>query len=91
MEHFSGDQEEEEKRKWWNDQTSVATARDHAILSGLLFGYRNGGFDNVSISLQPAKFPRELFHKAMSIQEAVNTIIDKLSVDNEFLASAFEE
>ena len=81
-----------EKSSWWRDPESVATAKDYAILNGLLFGRRDGeGCTNVSISLQPAKFPRELFQKAVSNQEAVNTIVDVLSTDYEFLASAFKE
>ena len=70
----------------------MATAKDYAILNGLLFGLRDGaGCTNVSVSLQPAKFPRKLFQKVVSNQEAVNTVVDALSTDHEFLTSVFKE
>ena len=80
------------KSSWWRDPESVATAKDYAILNGLLFGYRDiEGCTNVSVSLQPAKFPQELFQKVVSNQEAVNVVVDALSTDHEFLTSAFKE
>ena len=63
----------------------------YAVLNRLLYGSQDGGCTNVSISLQPAAFPHQLFHKVMSNQEAVNTVVGTLSMDNEFLTSAFEK
>ena len=81
-----------EKSSWWRDSESVSTAKDYAILDGLLFGRDAGkGCTNVSVSLQPAKFPQELFKKVVLNQEAVNTVVDALSTDHEFLTSAFKE
>ena len=90
MEPLSG-HDDGDGRSWWRDPRLLATAKDYAVLNGLLYGSQDGGCTNVSISLQPAAFPHQLFHKVMSNQEAVNTIVDALSKDNEFLTSAFKE
>ena len=83
--------EEDEVQYWWRDAASVATARDYALLTGLLFKSDGDGCHNLPISLQPTKFPEWLFHKAVRIQEAMNTVVDALSLDHEVLSSAFEK
>ena len=83
--------EEEEGRYWWRDPASLATARDFALLSGI-FKIADGDESLIlPISLRPAKFPEDLFHKAVKLQTAINTIVDAISSDHEFLNAAFEK
>ena len=45
---------------------------------------------NVSVTLTPSKFPAELFHFAHNIQRSINTLIDAVSRDDQFLNSVLE-
>ena len=83
--------EEEGGGNWWRDPASIATVRGFALLSGIAEQCDGGGCTTVPLSLQPAKFPKELYHKAVSIQMAINTVVDAMSMDDEVLSSAFEK
>ena len=85
------EEEKDEVQHWWKDAASVATARDFALLTGLLFQPDGNGCHNLPVSLQPTKFPEQLFHKAFRVQEAMNTVVDALSSDHEALSSAFKK
>ena len=82
---------EEEDVHWWRDAASVATVRDFALLSGLLFQPDGVRYTNLPVSLRPTQFPERLFHKALRVQEAMNTVVDALSLDHEALSSAFKK
>ena len=85
------EEEEEGGGYWWRNPASVATIIDFALISGCLYRRNGEGCTTVSLSLQPAKFPEELYHKAVSIQMAINTVVDAVSMDDEVLGSAFEK
>ena len=76
---------------WWRDPSHVQAVRHYAQMSGLL--YRSKPLDgnaavNISVTLQPAKFPKELFDLVWSIQPDLNEVLDAVSRDLQFLEEA---
>ena len=45
---------------------------------------------NIAITLQPSKFPQELYDLAWSIQTDLNELIDAVSRDHEFLEESLQ-
>ena len=77
--------------EWWQQEQNIVAVRDYAIQNGLLLRATKDPKDDrcvhVALTLVPSRFPEELFHLAHEIQEDINTVIDAVSRDHEFLTS----
>ncbi len=82
------------KMEWWEDKKAVKAIRDFAILRGLIKWSSSNPCDslvvNLSVSLTPFKFSRDLFHQARSIQRDINLLVDAISRDYQFLLETLE-
>ena len=83
-----------DENDWWTSKSNIQAIRDFAMLQGLIVKATNHPSDcsvvNVSVTLTPSKFPAELFHLAHNIQRSINTLIDAVSRDDQFLNSVLE-
>ncbi len=75
--------------EWWKNQEAVEVIKDFATLQGLIKKSSSDPDDssvvNVSVSLTPFKFSRDLFNQARSIQKHINLLVDAISRDHHFL------
>lgn len=74
-----------------NDQPNVHAARQLAHVCGVLSRAEpvsDNKAVNVPLTLRPYNFPRELFQLVWDIQPHLNSLVDALSRDTEFLEEA---
>lgn len=79
-----------ESRFWWRDSSAFRGARDYAVFTGLHFMAEDGYCTNISMTLQPSMFPKDLFEYAVKVQPGFNTVIDAASKDHDFLLQCFD-
>lgn len=76
---------------WWQDKANIAAIRDYALQSGLLLKRTGDPKDDscvqISVTLSASKFPAELFHLAYDIQSDINSVVDEISCDHEFITN----
>ena len=81
-------------QEWWKSSANISAIKDYAIQQGLLVKATRDLSDetvtNVSVTLTPSLFPRELFDLACSIAADLNSLVDHVSRDQQFLESALE-
>ena len=77
------------RQHWWESEATIESIRDYAIQSGLLIkaSGQEGRAVNIPVTLLPSKFPQELFELAYDIAPGINSLIDAVSKNNEFLES----
>lgn len=80
---------------WWKDPATIQAIRHHAHLSGLLYRPLHLPISsqlagNMSVTLQPSKFPEDQFHQVWDVQPSVNSLVDAVSRDVQFLKEALE-
>ena len=80
---------------WWQDPGNIRAIREYAHLAGLLVrsstdNEENHSAMNIAVTLQPSKFPQELYDLAWSIQTDLNELIDAVSRDHEFLEESLQ-
>ena len=82
------------KQEWWKSSVNISAIKDYAILQGLLVKATRDPSDetvtNVSVTLTPSLFPRELFDLACSIAADLNSLVDHVSRDEQFLENALQ-
>ena len=82
------------RQRWWESEAAIESIRDFAVQSGLLIkasGKEEGRAVNVPVTLLPSKFPQELFELAYDIAPGINSLVDAISKDNEFLESTLKK
>lgn len=79
---------------WWDSRANIEAIRDYAIQQGLIIKATNDPSDgrvvNVSVTLTPSIFPKELFDSACSIAADVNSLVDAVSRDHQFLENTLQ-
>ena len=70
---------------WWKDIRNLQDARCYARLKGLLYLSENNSAVNPPLTLQPHNYPQELYEELWALQPAVNSLVDAVSRDLEFL------
>ena len=82
------------KQEWWRSSANISAIKDYAIQQGLLVKATRDPSDetvtNVSVTLTPSLFPRELFDLACSIAADLNSLVDRVSRDEQFLENALQ-
>ena len=82
------------KQEWWKSSANISAIKDYAIQQGLLVKATRDPSDetvtNVSVTLTPSLFPRELFDLACSIAADLNSLVDRVSRDELFLENALQ-
>lgn len=81
--------------EWWKDPTTIQAVRQYAQLAGLLYcplpnSIANTSTVNVTITLHPSKFPKELYDFVWEIQPHMNSLVDAVSRDHDFLKEALD-
>ena len=81
---------------WYKDLSALREIVDFAINSGLIIKPSAELRDataavTIGLCLTPSHFPRELFSLGCDIQPALNLMIDTISRDHSFLATALEK
>ena len=80
--------------EWWEDERAFEAIRDFVVLHGILKKSSHDPGDlnvtNLSVTLTPFHFPEELFHHACSIQTSINSLIDAVSLDIQFLSTVLK-
>lgn len=76
---------------WWKDARNVQAAQYYARLKGLML--RSDSTEgnvamNYPLTLQPHNFPQELYEEVWALQPAVNSLLDAVSRNLEFLEEA---
>ena len=80
-------------QEWWQDPETVKSIRYYAHVSGLLYHSRNlseNSFVNLPLTLQPWRFPKEVYELVWEIQPHLNSLIDAVSRDTEFLRESLK-
>ena len=81
-------------QEWWNSGANISAIKDYAIQQGLLVKSTRDPSDetvtNVSVTLTPSLFPKELFDLACSIAADLNSLVDCVSRDELFLENALQ-
>ena len=81
-------------QEWWKASADISAIKDYAIQQGLLVKATSDPSDetvtNVSVTLTPSLFPRELFDLACSIAADLNSLVDAVSRDEKFLENALQ-
>lgn len=78
---------------WWRDEANLASVRHYAHMSGLLYRSRvlkDNSAVNITVTLQPWRYPEELFQLVWDVQPDLNAAIDAMSRDLKFLEEALE-
>ena len=88
---------------WWNDPAAIQAVRHYAHTAGLLYCLpppppptssssrsANTAAVNIAVTLQPSKFPKELYELAWAIQPDINSLVDAVSRDLDFLKEALD-
>ena len=82
------------KQEWWKSSANISAIKDYAIQQGLLVKATRDPSDetvtNVSVTLTPSLFPRELFDLAHSIAADLNSLVDHVSRDELFMENALQ-
>jgi hypothetical protein len=82
------------KQEWWKSSANISAIKDYAIQQGLLVKATRDPSDetvtNVSVTLTPSLFPRELFDLACSIAADLNSLVDRVSRDEQFLEDSLQ-
>ena len=77
--------------EWWASRDNIEAIKDYAIQHGLIIKATNDPSDvtvtNVSLTLTPSLFPEELFELACLIAVDINSLVDAISRDTQFLES----
>lgn len=73
---------------WWKDVRNIQAAQCYARLKGILYSSDNNVAVNPPLSLYPCNFPQELYKKIWTLQPAMNSLVDAVSRDLEFLEEA---
>lgn len=82
-------------KEWWRDQANVHAIHHYAHMAGLLF--KPPGKDgkdaitNIPVTLQPAKFPEELYQLVWQLQPDFNYLLDAVSRDTQFLEESLQK
>ena len=76
--------------EWWRDEDNVLAIQHYAHLAGLLYHLpgRPGVLGNIPLTLQPANFPKELFQLVWELQPQLNSLVDAVSRDTQFLSDS---
>ena len=82
------------KQEWWKSSANISAIKDYAIQQGLLVRASRDPSDetvtNVSVTLFPSLFPKELFDLARSIAADLNSLVDRVSRDELFLENELQ-
>ena len=85
----------ESDTEWWKDPATIQSIRHYAHMSGLLYCPPPSPDTsdatpavNIAVTLQPSKFPKELFEVVRSLQPEINSLLDAVSRDVDFLKEA---
>ena len=73
---------------WWKDRKNIQAAQFYARLKGLILRSDTTAENvavNYPLTLQPHNFPQELYEEMCALQPAVNSLVDAVSRDLEFL------
>lgn len=70
---------------WWKDTRNIQAVQHYARLKGLLYRSENNSAVNPPLTLQPYNYPQELYEEIRALQPAVNSLVDAVSRDMEFL------
>ena len=86
----------DEASEWYKDQGHIRAIFDLAICSGIIMKPPVDAVDPsaavaVSILATPSYFPKELFVHAEDIQPGLNSLIDTVSRQHDFIAGALEK
>lgn len=81
-------------QEWWESCANIEAMKDYAIQQGLIVkassDSNNGTVTNVSVTLTPSLFPKELFELACSIAVDLNNLVDMISRDSWFLENTLQ-
>jgi hypothetical protein len=84
------------KQEWWKSSANISAmnSKDYAIQQGLLVKTTRDPIDemvtNVSVTLTPSLFSRELFDLACFIAANLNSLVDRVSGDKLFMENALQ-
>ena len=70
---------------WWKDRKNIQAAQFYARLKGLILRTAENAAVNYPLTLQPHNYPQELYEEMCALQPAVNSLVDAVSRDLEFL------
>lgn len=80
--------------EWWKSDANIEAIKDFAIQQGLIVKASDTPGDetvtNVSVTLTPSLFPKELFGLACSIAVDLNCLVDVISGDAWFLENTLQ-
>ena len=81
-------------QEWWESGANIEAIKDYAIQQGLIVKTSDDPSDetvtNVSVTLTPSLFPKELFGLACSIAVDLNSLVDAVSRDASFLENTLQ-
>lgn len=68
-------------------------ARDYALQNGLIIRSLNTPTESLHapFTLFPSPYPAHCFHRAKTLQPLFNALIDKLSLDTQFITTVMQE
>ena len=82
------------EQEWWNSRTNISAIKDYAIQQGLLVKASGDPSDetvtNISVTLTPSLFPKELFELACCIAVDLNSLVDGVSREALILENALQ-
>ena len=74
----------------WKDGPTFETIKFFAYTNSIMINSETG-LCNVSIAVKPSPFPRDQFEFVSRIQTNLNSILDTISRDHQFLLDTFSE
>ena len=81
-------------QEWWSSRANIEAIKDYAIQHGLIIKATNDPSDqtvtNVSVTLTPSLFPKDLFDLARAIAVDLNSLVDAVSRDFWFLENVLQ-
>ena len=81
-------------QEWWKSPANIEAIKDYALQLGLIIKATNDPSDqtvtNVSITLTPSVFPKELFNLACLTAVDINSLVDAVSNDPSFLENSLQ-
>ena len=79
---------------WWTEPSAVDSIREFAHLAGLLVQSSASSSAtsavNIPVTLTPTRFPQDQFELVMSIQPDLNSLLDSVSGDLEFVEESLQ-
>lgn len=78
------------EEEWWRVTANIRAVHDYAHMAGLLYRPTDG-LVNIAVTLQPTKFPQELFKLVSEIQPDLNSLVDAVSRDVQFLTESLKK